>query len=143
MTELQNSFLYVLIHVLKRVSGRQGKRDSNFIIFLQLTQTRKQQDFGRWSLETIYLYLRLKATIFSPIFSTLIADSHTLAKIYLFKVNNRNGRKRFEKCTKLTMSLTSFWCFHCFHCFELWTYFPYFSTVSIVDFEQLNINWDL
>ena len=42
----------------------------------------------------------------------------------MFKVNNKNTR-------------TSFWCFYCW----LWTYFTPFSSVSIVDFEQANVNW--
>ena len=37
--------------------------------------------------------------------------------IYLFKVNNRNNRKRCE------------------------AYFTSFSSNSIVDFEQVNVNW--
>ena len=56
------------------------------------------------------------------------------ANIYLlFKVNNRNTRS-----WSLT-SLTSFWCFYC----RLLTYFTPFSRVSIVEFEQVNINWVL
>ena len=51
------------------------------------------------------------------------------ANIYLFKVNNRNTRK-------LT-SLMSFWCFYCY----LWTYFTPFSSVSIVNFKQVNVSW--
>ena len=49
-----------------------------------------------------------------------------LANIYLFKVNNRNTRKRCEICSKLTIK----------------TYFPSFSSVSIVDFEQVNVGWE-
>ena len=52
----------------------------------------------------------------------------------MFKVNNRNTRKRCEVCSK---SLTSFWCFNC----ELWTYCTTFSCVSIVDLEQVNVSW--
>ena len=51
------------------------------------------------------------------------------ANIYLFKVNNRNTRK-------LT-SLMSFCCFYCY----LWTYFTPFSSVSIVNFKQVNVSW--
>ena len=41
-----------------------------------------------------------------------------------------------EKGVRLT-SLTLFWCFYC----ELKTYFIPFSTASIVDFEQVDVNW--
>ena len=66
--------------------------------------------------------------------------------IYLFKVNNRNTRKRFEICLKLTIKTPERrqWLrsvvFYC----ELWTYniFHTFSRVSIVDFEQVNLSWD-
>ena len=46
----------------------------------------------------------------------------------MFKVNNKNTG---------TTSLTPFWCFYC----KLWTYFIPFSSVSSVDFEQVNVNW--
>ena len=66
-----------------------------------------------------------------------------LANVYLFKVNNRNSRKKvwimleaINKNTR-TMSITSFWCFYC----KLWTYFVPFSNVSIVDFEEVNVSW--
>ena len=34
---------------------------------------------------------------------------------YMFKVNNRNTRRRCEICSKLTMNIfhTLFWCFYC------------------------------
>ena len=47
----------------------------------------------------------------------------------MFKVDNKNTR---------TTSLTSFWDFYCY----LWTHFTRFSSVSIVDFEQVNVSWD-
>ena len=46
----------------------------------------------------------------------------------MFKVNIKNTR---------TKSLTSFWCFYCW----LGTYFKSFSSVSIIDFEQVNVSW--
>ena len=45
----------------------------------------------------------------------------------MFTVNNKNAR---------TTSMTSFWCFH-----QLGACFTSFSSVSIVDFEQVNANW--
>ena len=49
--------------------------------------------------------------------------------IYLFKVNNRNSRKSCEICSKLTIKAPE------------QPYFTPFSTVSIVDFEQVNVGW--
>ena len=47
----------------------------------------------------------------------------------MFKINNKNTR---------TTSLRLFWCFYC----KLKTHFTPFSSVFIVDFEQVNVNWD-
>ena len=47
----------------------------------------------------------------------------------MFKVNNKNNR---------TTSLTLLWCFYC----QLWSYFTPFSSVSIADFEQVNVSWE-
>ena len=47
----------------------------------------------------------------------------------MFKGNNKN--------TKMT-SMMSFWCFYC----SLRTYFTPFFSVSIVDFEQVNVSWE-
>ena len=44
----------------------------------------------------------------------------------IFKVNNKDTR---------TTSLSSFWCLYCY----LWTYFSPSSSVSIVDFDQVNV----
>ena len=65
-----------------------------------------------------------------PIFSYNIS----LANIYLFKVKNRDTRKDCEICSKLsTKTLERRYC-------KLWRDFTYYSGVSIVDFEQANIN---
>ena len=45
--------------------------------------------------------------------------------IYLFKVNNRDTRKRCGICSKLTIK----------------TCFPPFSSISVVEFEQVNVSW--
>ena len=47
----------------------------------------------------------------------------TLANIYLFKVNNKNTRKRCEICSMLTIKTP-------------------FSSVSIIDLEQVNVSRD-
>ena len=56
------------------------------------------------------------------------------AKIYLFKVNNRNTRRKCKICSKLTIKTPErhHWCR---------SYFTPFSRVSIVDFEQVNTSW--
>ena len=51
------------------------------------------------------------------------------ANIYLFKVNIRNTRNRCEICSKLTKKTTK----------ER----PNLSKIYIVDFEQVNVSWDV
>ena len=46
--------------------------------------------------------------------------------------------KNINKNTRTT-SLMSFWCFY----YWLGTYFTPFSSVSIIDFEQVNVSWVL
>ena len=41
-------------------------------------------------------------------------------------------------CSKLSTSSTSVWCPFCW----LWTYFTPFSSVSIADYEQVNVCWE-
>ena len=48
----------------------------------------------------------------------------TPVNIYLFKVNNRNNRKRCDICSNLTLKHQNV-----------------FSSVSIVAFEQVNFSW--
>ena len=70
--------------------------------------------------------------------------SVTSPNIYLFKVNNRNTRKKCEIYSKLTTKtperplMTSFMYFYCWLC----AHFTSFSSASIVDFEQVNVSWD-
>ena len=68
-------------------------------------------------------------------FIGLVSTKTYSKNIYLFKVNNRNTRKSYEICSKLTIKTPERhqW---------LWTYFTAFSSVSIVDFEQVNVSWD-
>ena len=60
-----------------------------------------------------------------------LSESKLAANIYLFKVNNRDTRKRCEICSKLTIKTPErrHW---------LWIYFIPFSTVAI---EQVNVSW--
>ena len=61
------------------------------------------------------------------------------ANIYLFKPNNRSSRKMWDICSKLAIKAAErrHWRFYCW----LWTYFTPFSSVSIVEFQQVNVNW--
>ena len=65
------------------------------------------------------------------------------ANLYLFKVKNKNTRKRCEICLKLTIKHQND-VIDVNLAFLLLTLniFPTFSSVSIVDFEQVNVNWD-
>ena len=51
-------------------------------------------------------------------------------KKYMFKVNYEDTR---------TKSVTSFWCRYC----QLITYLTPFSSFSIVEFEQVNVCWEV
>ena len=63
-----------------------------------------------------------------------ILDSKTSpANIYLFKVTNKNFRKRCEICSKLLLKALER---------RLWTNFTPFSSVCIIDFEQVNVSWE-
>ena len=48
----------------------------------------------------------------------------------MFKVNNRNTRKKFEICSKVFLLL-------------ILNIFTPFSSVSIVDFQQVNVSWEV
>ena len=88
-------------------------------------------------------------------FQTFISEGN-----YMFKVNCRNTRTRCEMCSKLTiktperlqwhhsdvfivnfehMLMASFWSLYCWP----WTYFTPCSSVSIVNFGQINAGWTL
>ena len=58
---------------------------------------------------------------------TFICSKSTIETLEnMFKVNYKNTRT------------TSFWCFYCW----LWTYFTLMSSISIVDFWQVNVSWE-
>ena len=58
---------------------------------------------------------------------TFICSKSTIEPLEnMFKVNYKNTRT------------TSFWCFYCW----LWTYFTLMSSISIVDFWQVNVSWE-
>ena len=61
------------------------------------------------------------------------------ANIYLFNVNERNTRKRCEICSTLTIKSPERRCSGDF--IVTLNNFTPFSSVSIVEFEQVNISW--
>ena len=80
----------------------------------------------------------------SSFVSKLKLISQFPAKIYLFKVNNRNTRKRCKICSKLTKKTPEQHCLHSVaFIVNFFNYFLPFSSVSIVDFEQVNVFWNL
>ena len=56
-----------------------------------------------------------------------------LASFYFFKVNSRNTRNRCQICSKLTLKTPERR--------QICSKLTPFSSVSIVDFEQLNFSW--
>ena len=60
-----------------------------------------------------------------------------LANIYLFKVNNKNTKK-CEICSKYTIKTPELRPRRRFGIFK--AYFTSFSSLSIVDFEQVNVS---
>ena len=52
---------------------------------------------------------------------------------YMFKVNNRNTRRRREICSKLTIKTTEQ---------RYWTYLTPCSSASIVNIEHVIAGWD-
>ena len=64
------------------------------------------------------------------------------ANIYLFKVNDRNTRKRYDTCSKLTIKTVERRQWRCFDVvivnFENISHF--FCSVCIIDFEQINVS---
>ena len=64
------------------------------------------------------------------------------ANIYLFKVNNINTRKKWERCSKLTVKISERRQWRCSDVLLLTlNIFHTFSTASAVNFEQVNVSW--
>ena len=75
----------------------------------------------------------------------------------MLKVNNRNTRKSYETCPKLTIKVEentespgSFWCFQEIQKSSLWCLYSYFRiycthflSISIAGFEQVSDCWKL
>ena len=71
----------------------------------------------------------------------LIVRNNLPSNINLFKVSNRNTRKRYEKCSKLTKKCQNDVSGLVLVFLFFWTYFTPFSGVSVVDFEQVSVSW--
>ena len=72
-----------------------------------------------------------------------VAALMKLLKKYMFKVNNRSTRRKCEICSKLTIKIPERR--HCRRSGIFIVNFEHFtpsSTVSIVNFEQVNAGWD-
>ena len=63
-------------------------------------------------------------------------DTKLPANIYLFRVNNRNTRKKREICSKLAITTSEQ-----HHCRHFGVLLLSLSSVSIVEFEQVNGSW--
>ena len=72
-----------------------------------------------------------------------LLNANIKANIHLFQVNIRNTRKRCEICLKLTIKTLED-VIDAILVFLLLTEntFQPFSSVSIVNFEQVNVSWD-
>ena len=82
-------------------------------------QTRIQNFFGSQPFFTSYNFTKILAhlLIIAAVcnFSVYKLIGWDPENIYLFKVNNRNTRKRCEICSNLEIDgRTSFWCLHCY-----------------------------
>ena len=71
----------------------------------------------------------------------LIVRNNLPSNINLFKVSNRNTRKRYEKCSKLTKKCQNDVNDLVLVFLFFWTYFTPFSSVSVFDFEQVSVSW--
>ena len=65
------------------------------------------------------------------------------AKIYLFRVNNINNRKRCKICSKLTLKTQERHHWRRSGVFVNFKHISHLSSVFVVDFEQLNVNMAL
>ena len=77
------------------------------------------------------LLLRRKKSV------TLVSICMYPANIYLLKPKCRNTRRKCEKCSNLTIKTPERRQWRQCHM----TYFTLFSSVSIIDFEQVNVSW--
>ena len=68
-------------------------------------------------------------------------STHFPTNIYLFKVNNRNSRKRYEIYSKLTIKTTERRYWRRSGVLINFEHISHVSSVFIVDFEQVNVSW--
>ena len=84
--------------------------------------------------------IKVKFTTKKPFSSYISVDLRKgPAGSYMFKVNNRNTRARYEICSKLKIKIPIV--VECFYCW-LWKYFTSCSSFSIDNFEQVNAGWE-
>ena len=76
------------------------------------------------------------------ILSTLCALSYHPVNNYVFKVNNRNTRKRCEISSRLTTNTPEWRHWRCSGVFIAnFEHISHFYRVSILNFEQVNVSW--
>ena len=102
--------------------------------------------FLDWAVNWTWVHNRLfkiirvhKSMKFKSLGISKLTDCFSPAGNYLLKVKNWNTRTRYEICSKLTIKTPERR--HWLYCW-LWTYFTPCSSVSIVNFEQVNAGWE-
>ena len=100
------------------------------------------QDWAKMSLPILYQFpIHLHAFKY---FSTIFSENPYIdpANIYLVKVNNRNTTERCEMCSKITIkTLDRFNDVVLVSLLLTVNIISSFSSVSVVDFEQINVCW--
>ena len=126
----------LLFHTPLRISKMSwfGKRE----IYLNSSYGNRMLAIKSWE-QWYQVCFRLSLNKFLHAISSNNLLSVNPAGNYMFKVSNGNTRLRCEICSKLTRKTperrqASFRCLYC----EFWTYFPPCSSVSIVNFNQVN-----
>ena len=123
--------------------------------FLRLHSNSKEASYLSWQNTYPYLkitcHIKLKFFLWTKLIEKLLLAKYLIsvttplsffpANIYLFKVNNWNNRKRCE-ILKLTIKTPEQRYWSCSGVFIVnWSYFTPFSSVSTVNFEQVNVSW--
>ena len=104
------------------------------------TSSQISRKFSYWeSLLLFWMMLKKASTNLYTLGNNIYTRKNSLTNIYLYKVNNSNTRKWCEIYSELTIKTqerrsTVF-------IVNFKTYFTTFSSVSIVDFKQVNVCW--
>ena len=116
------------------------KKDHNNSIFTFLCTYRKAKNIKvKQNVDHLCPSFFLFFSFLDSFFFLLSKPWSYLANIYLFKIRNRNIRKRSKICSKLTIK-TPEWRHDVFLLLTLNIFHTFFS-ISILDFEQVNVSW--